>query len=246
MKKEILYGYHSVYEAAKVNRRKIIEICIAKDKRKKRVDELVNFIESERPDISVRPIPTRALNDLAQSTLHQGVAAVASPFPLTDISVLAQQSDLPPFIVLLDSVLDAHNFGALVRTALCMGVHGVVITKDRSAGPTPDVSRISAGALEHIRLSVVTNLVNTIKMLKDQHVWIAGLDAHSGRHIFSSDLTNAVGIVIGGEEKGIRPLIRKHCDFLMQIPQSGELDSLNASVAGAIAMYEVVRQRRMK
>ena len=141
--------------------------------------------------------------------------------------------------------MDPHNLGALVRTALCVGVEGIIIPKDRSVPPTPSVSKASAGAMEHIRLARVTNMVNTIKALKKKGLWIAGMEKTSNTSIFSSDLTGPIAIVIGGEEKGMRLLVKKHCDFLMSIPQTGPVNSLNASVAGAIAMYEVYRQRRL-
>jgi 23S rRNA (guanosine2251-2'-O)-methyltransferase len=150
-----------------------------------------------------------------------------------------------PFLLLLDNIMDPHNLGALIRTALCVGIDGVIIPKDRSAQPSPTVSKASAGALEHISLSRVTNMVDTIKMLKKNGLWIAGMDKMSTESIFTCDLKGFNAIVIGGEGKGVRPLVKKHCDILLSIPQIGPLDSLNASVAGAVAMYEIFRQRQL-
>ena len=150
-----------------------------------------------------------------------------------------------PFLLLLDNIMDPNNLGALIRTALCVGVNGVIIPKDRSAQPTPTVSKVSAGALEHISLSRVTNMANTIKMLKENGLWIAGMDKISTESIFTCDMKAFSAIVIGGEEKGIRPLVKKQCDMLLSIPQTGPLDSLNASAAGAVVMYEAFRQRRL-
>ena len=150
-----------------------------------------------------------------------------------------------PCILLLDNIVDPRNLGALIRTAVCIDTDAVIVPKDRSARPTPIVSKASAGALEHIRLVRVTNMVNTIKALKNGGGWVAGMDRTSDKSIFNNDLTVPVAIVVGGEESGIRPLVKKHCDFLMSIPQTGPVDSLNASVAGAVVMYEVFRQRRL-
>jgi len=133
--------------------------------------------------------------------------------------------------------------GALLRTALCAGVDGIVIPKDRSALPTPAVSKASAGALEHSSLARVTNMVNTIKHLKEKGLWILGLDRIAEQSVFSSDLKGSIALVVGGEAKGIRPLVKKHCDMLMSIPQSSRINSLNASAAGAVVMYEAFRQR---
>ena len=149
------------------------------------------------------------------------------------------------FLLLLDNIMDPHNLGALIRTALCVGVNGVIIPKDRSAQPTPTVSKSSAGALEHICLSRVTNMVNTITMLKKSGLWIAGMDKISADSIFTCDMKRFNAIVIGGEGKGLRPLVKKNCDMLLSIPQTGPLDSLNASAAGAVVMYEAFRQRRV-
>jgi len=149
-------------------------------------------------------------------------------------------------LLLLDNIVDPHNLGALIRTSLCVGIDGVIITKDRSALPTPAVSRSSAGALEHISLTLATNMVSTINLLKKKGIWIVGMDKAAKTPIFSFDFSGSIAIVIGGEEKGIRPLVKKHCDFATSIPQEGPVTSLNASVAGAVVMYEAFRQRKMK
>jgi 23S rRNA (guanosine2251-2'-O)-methyltransferase len=148
-----------------------------------------------------------------------------------------------PFFLLIDHVVDPHNLGALLRTALCVNVDGVIIPKDRSANPSPVVSKTSAGALEHIPLAQVANLVYAISELKKIGTWLIGLDKNGSQSLFGSDLTGSIGMVIGGEESGIRPLVKKNCDFLAFIPQSGPVSSLNASVAGGVAMYETFRQR---
>jgi 23S rRNA (guanosine2251-2'-O)-methyltransferase len=149
----------------------------------------------------------------------------------------------PPWLLILDGVVDPQNLGALMRTAVCAGMGAVVLPKDRSARPGPAVSRASAGALEHARLAVVTNIVATIQALKPLGLWIVGLDKDDGQPLFASDLSGPLAIVVGAEGKGIRPLVRRHCDFLVAVPQVGPIDSINASVAGAVVIYESWRQR---
>jgi 23S rRNA (guanosine2251-2'-O)-methyltransferase len=172
--------------------------------------------------------------------------ARVTAYPLADTADLlgtVLSGTRPPFFLLLDQIVDPHNLGAIIRTGLCAGIDGVIIPKDRSAYPTPAVSRISAGALEYMRVAQVNNMVRFVRALKDQDVWIVGLDQNAGQPIYGTDLTGAVGLVVGGEEKGIRPLVKRNCDFLISIPQCGPVGSLNASVAAAIAMYELYRQR---
>jgi 23S rRNA (guanosine2251-2'-O)-methyltransferase len=182
---------------------------------------------------------------MAKTASHQGICAKTGPYPLMSISeMLVKTKNSDPLLILLDNIVDPHNLGALIRTAFCVGADGVVIPKDRSAPPTPAVSKSSAGALEHVLLARVTNMTATIKTLKQQGVWVIGLDKYAEVNIYQSDLTGPMALVVGGEEHGIRPLVRKHCDGLISIPQSPDVDSLNASVAGAVAMYEAFRQRQ--
>ena len=246
MKKEILYGIHPVFEALKAGRRDFFEVYIAKDKTSKRIDKLVAIAESMK--VPVERVEPLTLKSMTGTDLHQGLGARTGPFPISEISDIfdgVQTDDENHLLLLLDNIMDPHNLGALIRTALCVGVDGIIIPKDRSVPPTPAVSKASAGALEHIRLVRVTNMVNTIKDLKEKGLWIAGMEKTSDKSIFFSDLTGPVAIVIGGEEKGMRPLVKKHCDFLMSIPQTGQVNSLNASVAGAVVMYEAFRQRHL-
>jgi len=157
--------------------------------------------------------------------------------------LLVQGKKTPCFILILENIEDPHNFGALIRTALCAGVDYILIPKDRSAGPSSTVSRSSAGAMEHADIYYITNTASILRALKKKGVWISGLDSDGNTSLFSADLTGNIAIVIGGEHKGIRPLVKKECDFLLSIPNKGDINSLNASVAGGIAMYEALRQR---
>ena len=175
--------------------------------------------------------------------------ARVSRYPMVDLQTLlasVKTEDAPktPFLLLLDSIVDPHNLGALLRTAHCAGMDGVLIPKDRAVGPTPTVAKISAGAMEHIKLVRVTNLAQSIKLLRQRGIWVAGMAQEASQSIFESDLTGPLAIAIGGEAKGLRTLVRKRCDLLLKIPQRGQVESLNASVAGGIAIYEAYRQRR--
>jgi len=236
-----------VIEAFKAGRRTFFKVYIAKDKVSKRLDTVVSLAESLK--IPVEKITASQLTSMTGTDLHQRVGARVSPYNLVhtpDVFSKIQPDKENLFLLLLDNVVDPNNLGAIIRTALCFGIDKIFIPKDRSASPTPTVSKASAGALEHVSLSRVTNMTNTIKMLKEKGLWIAGMDKDAGRSIFSVDLTGPLAVVIGGEEKGIRPLVKKHCDFLISIPQKEQIDSLNASVAGAIVMYEGFRQREYK
>lgn len=245
MKTEILYGIHPVYEALSTGRRRVYEIYLTKEKKTGRLGPIVSLAESR--GISQQTIGTGDFKALVGPAVHQGVAARVSPYPLTaltDILQTVQAREGKFFLLMLDNIVDPQNLGALIRTALCVGIDGVILPKDNCATPTPAVSRASAGALEHIQLSQVTNLVQTIKLCKNNGLWIMGLQKDAEQSIYTGDLTGSIAIVLGGEQKGIRPLVRKNCDFLFSIPQQGPVDSLNASAAGAVAMYEAWRQRR--
>jgi len=244
MKTEILYGINPVFEALKANRRKIFEIYIAENKTSGRITKVVKFAESKK--IPVKKVKSTQLKSISGSSQHQGIIAKAKPYVmagLTDITGNEPINDNRHFLLLLDNVLDPRNLGAIIRTALGVGIDGIIIPKDRSAMPTPAVSKTSAGAIEHVCLIRITNMVDTIKVLKQRGVWIVGLDKGADKTVYSSDLTGSIAMVIGGEEKGIRPHVKKNCDFLVSIPQMGQVNSLNASVAAAIAMYEAFRQR---
>ncbi len=245
MKKEILYGIHPVMEAFKASRRNFFEVYIAKDKISKRLEKAINLAEALK--IQINNVKSSQLKTMTGSDMHQGIGVKVSPYPLANISDIIDRPKLPNcdnFLLIIDNVLDPQNLGALVRTAVCVGIDGIIIPRNRSASPTPTVSKASAGALEHVYLSRTTNIVNTIKLLKKNGLWIAGLDRAAEKSIYISDLTHPLAVVIGGEEKGIRPLVKKYCDFLISIPQAGKIDSLNASVAGAVVMYEAFRQRQ--
>lgn len=244
MKTEILYGIHSVQESIRAGRRSVFDVYIKKDKPSRRLEEIESSARNQH--IQVHRVNNQEIKKVTGTDAHQGVAATVSVYPVIDIDDLiihCKDQQHHPFFLLLDTIVDPQNLGALIRTAVCAGVDGIIIPKDRSAGLTPAVSRASAGALEHCMISKVTNLSTTITELKKEGIWIAGMDRDAAQLVFEADLKTPVAIVIGSEGKGIRPLVKKSCDFLISIPQTKEIDSLNASAAGAVVMYEVYRQR---
>ncbi|MDM8555409.1 23S rRNA (guanosine(2251)-2'-O)-methyltransferase RlmB [Desulfococcaceae bacterium HSG7] len=244
MKNELLFGIHSVSEALRAGRRQFIEIYTIRTKPSKRIKAVLEM--AARRQIPIRMLNSNLLDKMAGNAFHQGIGAKVSPYPFTHLNVLIDKTDIAgeaPFLLMLDHVTDARNMGALVRTAVCAGVTGIITTKDRAAPITAAVCHASAGAVEHAQIARVTNMVTTIKALKQSGLWIAGLDKAARQSVFEQNLSGPLAVVIGSEEKGIRPLVKKNCDFLLAIPQQGAVDSLNASVAGGIVMYEIFRQR---
>ena len=231
-------------EALKAKQRDLFEIYFVKEKLSRAHKTIESVAVSLK--IPVTKVKASFIESLTKTTSHQGVAAKVSSYPFSDsfeIINSRKASEHNRFLLLLDNIQDSHNLGALARTALCAGVEGIIITKDRSAGPTPAACKASSGALEHLPVAKVTNMVKFIKKLKKEEFWIIGMDGKAEQSVFSVDMLSNIAIIIGGEEKGIRPLVKKECDYLVSIPHSGQIDSLNASVAGAIVIYEALRQR---
>lgn len=242
--KEILYGLHPVLESLSAARREFIELYLAKTRISKPIQKIFDLVENLH--IPVKNVTSSELEHMTGTASHQGVGLMTGAFPTIHVQDLINKKKKgggTRFLLLLDNIVDPQNFGALIRTALCAGIDGVVIPKNRSASPTPAVSKASAGALEHIDITLVTNLVDSIKLLQKQGVWIIGMDGSADQSVYEIDFHSDIAIVIGGEGKGIRPLVKKNCDYLISIPQKGPVGSLNASAAGAIVMYEAFRQR---
>jgi 23S rRNA (guanosine2251-2'-O)-methyltransferase len=240
----LLWGYHPVYEALRARRRKIEALFMVQDRIGPRDEALLELARSH--GIAVRSRTPQQLTTLVGHRRHQGIGARTTAYPTSSLEEIlgeAHSQGNDPFLLVLDQVVDPQNLGAIVRSAQCAGIHGVVVPKDRSAPPSAAASKASAGALEHMRVAYVTNLAEALKHLKGMGFWIAGADHRGRKTIFQTDLTGPLAIVIGGEEKGIRPLVKKHCDFIVAVPQAGPIGSLNASAAAAVVMYEAYRQR---
>ncbi len=236
-----LWGVHPVAEALRTGRRQFFRICLSSDKMGGRREEILSM--AARAGIVIEHRRMQQLTSDVGHDRHQGVWAEVSAYPFCRMDQILGAGGESPFILVLDQINDPHNLGAIVRTAQCAGMHGIIIPKDRSAPPSAAASKASAGALEHARISCVANLSSSIKQLKEDGFWVAGADRQGQTDLFSADLTGPLALVIGSEEKGLRPLVRKHCDFILSVPQVGPIGSLNASVAAAVIMYEAFRQR---
>ena len=203
-------------------------------------------IFAKKREIAIEFVFPEVLDKMSNFSNHQGIVATTSSFPVKkadEIVKFLKKQEKPCFILIVESIEDPHNLGALIRTAISAGVEYILIPKDRCAVPSSTVSRSSAGAMEHANIFMITNTASILRTLKENGVWISGLDAKGETSLFESDLKGDIALVIGGEHKGIRPGVKKECDFLLSIPNKGNVNSLNASVAGGIAMYEALRQR---
>lgn len=241
---EILYGYHSVFEALKAGRRKFESIMVNENRSDKRVQAVADLAGEKK--VAVQTLAGEELDRLAGFGRHQGIAARVSSFPVQSASTLFTQIETrtdPFFTLILESIEDPQNTGALIRTALCAGVDYIVMPKDRCALPSAGVSRSSAGAMEHAPIFLATNISVLIRDLQKYGAWVSGLDADADKGLFEADLTGNLALVVGGEHTGLRPGVRKACDFILSIPMETHITSLNASVAGGIAMFEARRQR---
>ena len=238
---EMLYGFHPVHEALQANRRSFESLLIRKGRRDFRMEALRQLAEAR--GVPLRTVDEAALDGMVGHTAHQGVCARVGALPYRDLPSLLGAAGPPVFLVLLDQVQDPHNLGAVIRTGYCAGVDGVVIPQDRAAGPSPAVSKASAGALEHMPVARVPNLVNAMRFLKANGLWLVGLDGSADQPLYDCDLTVPLGLLVGGEGKGLRPLVKRHCDFRVAIPHARAFNSLNASVAAGLAIYEAFRQR---
>lgn len=236
--KEAIFSRNAVYETLRAGRRKIFKIQISEGAQDKgRLKEIIKRANEQR--IAVERVPRARLDRIHEN--HQGVVAEVSGYPygdVTDILDAARVKDEQPFILLLDSLNDPQNFGTLLRTAEAVGVHGVIIPLAHTVEVTPAVVNASSGASEHLHVAR-SNLAQAIDALKEENVWVVGLD-QNGETIGDKTrrhLTGAVGLVVGSEGEGIRQLTRAKCDIILQLPMRGRIESLNAAVAGSVALY---------
>lgn len=198
--------------------------------------------------VPFKSVPPEKIDELAKTDTNQGVVAVCAEISYAQVSDIlrrAEEKQESPFIIIADEITDPHNLGAIIRTANAVGAHGVIIPKNRSAGVNPVVFKTSAGAAAHTLVARVGNLTQAMNELKQCGLWITGADMAGEQEMCQADLTGAIAIVVGSEGKGITKKIRDNCDFFVRIPMVGEINSLNASVAAAVLMYEVLRQRRI-
>jgi 23S rRNA (guanosine2251-2'-O)-methyltransferase len=243
MKEEIIYGINPVLEALRGTRR-AFELFIAGTGSDRRFEKLLVLAKEKTV-----PLRQREKNDLSRlcgTDHHQGVALRVEAFAYAGIEDILEKwrgSGESGLIVVLDGVQDPHNLGAIIRSAACAGVHGVIIPRDRAVGVTAVVEKTSAGAVETVPVAQVANIAHTLEELKREGFWIYGAVGGAASSLYDQDFRGNVVVVIGGEGEGIRPLVRKRCDHLIAIPIRGGVNSLNASVAGGVILFEMLRQR---
>jgi len=240
---DVVYGIHSVAEALRARSRSLDHLEIARERHDQRLQAVIDLAREH--GVSVRFLPRDQLDRLARSKSHQGVVAVVSSRSYSELDeLLSNRNSSHSFILALDGIEDPHNLGALIRTADGAGVDGVVIPERRAAAVNATVAKASAGASEHVKIARVVNLARTLDAMKERNIWIVGLDERGAKSYDEIDYNIDCTVVLGAEGHGLHDLVRKKCDFLVSIPMLGQVPSLNVSVAGAVVMYEVARQRR--
>lgn len=245
MPHELLFRRNAVRECLVAGRRKIYHLTVARDGDLAEAQDILN--EARRRKIPIEAVDKKQLNLATHGEPHQNVALEVGPYPYADLADLierARERREDPLVILLDLVQDPRNVGALLRTAEAMGVHGIVIQERRGCEITPTVVTTSAGAAEHLLVAQVTNLVEAMRWLTKQDIWLAGLGlGPETQPIDSVDLNRPLGLVIGNEGDGLRRLVRDRCDLLLKLPMFGRVQSLNAAVAGSLALYAARRAR---
>ena len=237
-------GKNAIFECKKANRgiKKLYVLSGMKDERinalideLKKIGTIVDFVDRNR------------LDDMAETKSHQGIIADVEDYKYVEVSDIidyAKNKNEEPFVVVLDEIEDPHNFGAIIRSAECVGAHGVIIKNRNQAMVTATVVSSSAGATEFMRIARVTNISKTIEELKNQGMWFACADM-DGTEMQKTNLKGSIGLVVGSEGKGVSRLVKEKCDFVVKIPMKGHIDSLNVSVATGILLYEINRQRNV-
>lgn len=242
---DMLAGRNAVMEALKGSSR-INRLMVADGSSEGSIRELIAVAKEK--GVPVQFLERSKLDSMAKGIRHQGVLAQVSPVEyveLEDILSKAREKQEDPFIILLDELEDPHNLGAILRSADAAGAHGVLIPKRRSCPLSATVAKTSAGAVEHVPVARIGNIVQTIKALKEEGLWVAGADM-DGKNYYEADLTGPLLLVVGSEGQGIGRLVKEQCDFIVRIPMLGAINSLNASVAGSVLMFEVTKQRLSK
>jgi 23S rRNA (guanosine2251-2'-O)-methyltransferase len=241
---EVLFGLHPVEEVIRSGSRQLDHVSVARERRDDRLERLIELCRTAGIRVSLEP--RDQLTRLARTDAHQGVLAVVRQRRFLGIEDLLTpvEAGQHRFFLALDGVEDPHNLGALLRTAEGAGVDGVILPERRSAPVTATVAKTSAGASEHVRIARVTNLVRALEQMKQKHVWVLGLDERGTPDYTEYDFKSDCVLVLGREGAGLHDLVKRTCDHLLRIPMAGQVSSLNVSVAGAVVMYEAMRQRR--
>lgn len=239
-----IWGINTVNEFLRKKPQEILEVWISDSKKSSKFKEIIELAEQHMIRVHLESPPQLLQNIIPAK--HQGIIAAIKPLTTLPFETLTEKTKkmANPILLVLDSIQDQHNLGAIIRSASATGVAGIILPKDRAAPLTATTAKVSAGALASIDISIVTNLTNALIKLKQAGYWIYGADIAGTQTIYQSNFSGPVCLVIGGEHKGIRPLIKKQCDFLVTIPMQNNLDSLNASVATAVILFEIIRQQQ--
>ena len=242
---EIIFGVHPVLEALRSGT-PLERLYVVKGKKSRVLSDILALAKAQGLDYRFEPWE-RLTKRTDGNSRHQGILALrGTAFSYASLDGLferASQMNEAAFFVVLDQIQDPHNLGAILRTAECAGVHGVILAKRNAAEVTSAAMKVAAGAASHIPVCRVTNIASTIETLKERHIWVVGTSGEATQTYTASDLSVAIAVVIGNEEKGIRRLVAEKCDFMVSIPMYGKISSLNASISGALMMFEVRRQR---
>lgn len=243
VREDLIIGRNAVMEALKSD--KTIEaLYVTKGQREGSINAILSLAKENR--VVIKEVDKKKLDSMSNGEVHQGAIAVITPykyFEVKDILDSAKEKGESPFIVILDELEDPHNLGSIIRTAETCGVHGIIIPKRRNVGVTPTVYKSSVGAVEHVKIAKVTNINATIDELKEEGIWVYGADIEGKEYSYEVDFSGPCALIIGSEGRGISKLTLKKCDKLVKIPMIGKINSLNASVAGGIMMYEVLKGR---
>jgi 23S rRNA (guanosine2251-2'-O)-methyltransferase len=244
---DYVWGRNPVLETLRSSR-SVKRLLIAEGQRQ--APALASILqEIEQQHIPIETVPRQRLDQLSQGAVHQGCLAVVEARQYATVEQLLEQArtkNEDPFLLILDAIQDVNNLGSLLRTAEAAGVHGVIIPQHHAAEVNATVVKTSAGATEHLQIAQETNLTRTIEGLKRENIWVVGLVGETQTDYSQADLTGPLALVVGNEGKGISRLVREHCDVLVRLPMHGQINSLNAAVAGSIALYEALRQRTLK
>ncbi len=239
-------GRNSVLELLEADK-DINKIFVSRGEKQGSINKIIGRAKGK--GIVLVEVDKSKLDEMSQTGNHQGVIAIVPPFEyceVEDILEEAKTKNEQPFILILDGIEDPHNLGAIIRTAETAGVHGVIIPKRRAASVNSTVNKVSAGAVEHMKVARVNNINDTMQFLKDSGLWIIGTDGSANNYYYEQDLTGPIALVIGSEGNGMNRLVSENCDILVKIPMHGKITSLNASVSAGIVTYEIVKQRKLK
>jgi len=237
----VIYGFHSVFEALLSNHRTIEKVILAAGKKDGHAARIRR--EAEKRSIPVVSEPREIIDAMAAGKAHQGVIGIQESFRYSPFDEFLEND--VSFIMILDRIQDPHNFGSLIRTAHCFGVDAIITPERHAPAVTPAVKKVAAGAVEHMRISRVVNIARSVDILKKEGYWIYGADMSGRDAVEEMSVTGKTAVILGGEHKGIRPLVKRKCDYLLSIPMMGHIDSLNVAVAGGIILFQIATRRRV-